>query len=130
MFPGGPGHGSGRGYEDHPFLAAAAFGKFPGKGLGKLEPPAELAAAMTFFEADCLIVHIVVPREVFHLGCLLLLPVCADPVCQHCVHMQLYLEVCVHLYFWVFACLFVSIYFSLWACIFMSPSLRLLERLG
>lgn len=48
MFPGGPGHSPGKGYGDHSFLAAAAFGKFPGKGLGKLELPAELAAAMTF----------------------------------------------------------------------------------
>lgn len=78
VFPGGPGHGPGRGYGDHPFLAAAAVGKFPGKSLGKLEPPAELAAAMTFLEADCLFVRIVIPGEVFHLGRLLLLPICAE----------------------------------------------------
>lgn len=85
---------------------------------------------MTFLEADCLFVCIVIPGEVFHLGRLLLLPICAELVCQHRVHVCLYLEVCAHLYFGVFACLFVSIYLSLWACVFMSPSLRLLERLG
>lgn len=89
VFPGGPGHGPCRGYGDHPFLAAAAFGKFPGKGLGKLKPPAELAAAMTFLEAGCLFVRIVIAGEVFHLGRLLLLPICAEPVCQHRVHVCL-----------------------------------------
>lgn len=53
-------------------LTAAAFGKFPGKGLGKLEPPAELAAATTLSEAGCLFVRILVPGEVFHLGRLFL----------------------------------------------------------
>lgn len=70
------------GVEITPFLAAAAFGKFPGEGLGKLEPPAELAAAVTFLEADCLFVRIVIPGEVFHLGHLLLLPICAELVCS------------------------------------------------
>lgn len=53
-------------------LTAAAFGKFPEKDLGKLEPPAELAAATTLLEAGCLFVLIVIPREVFHLGCFFL----------------------------------------------------------
>lgn len=60
------------GMEITPSLAAAAFGKFPGKGLGKREPPAELAAATTLSEAGCLFVHIVIPWEVFHLGRLFL----------------------------------------------------------
>lgn len=50
-------------------LAAAAFGKFSGKGPGKLEPPAGLAAATTLLEAGCLFVRTVIPGEVFHLGC-------------------------------------------------------------
>lgn len=60
------------GTEITPSLAAAAFGKFPGKGLGKPEPSAELAAAATLSEAGCLFVHIVIPGEVFHLGHLFL----------------------------------------------------------
>lgn len=113
------------GMEITPSLAAAAFGKFPGKGLGKLEPPAELAAATTLSEAGCLFVRIVVPGEVFHLG---RLSPCLS-VCR-CVEMRLSVEVCVHLSRWVFMRVCVSIYLSLWACVFISPSPRLLERLG
>lgn len=35
-----------------------------------------------------------------------------------------------HLSLWVFVRMCVSIYLSSWACVFISPSLRLLERLG
>lgn len=35
-----------------------------------------------------------------------------------------------HVSLWVCVCMRISIYLSLWACVFISPSLRLLERLG
>lgn len=99
------------GMEITPFLPAAAFGKFPGKGLGKLEPPAELAAAMTFLEANCLFVRIVIPGEVFHLGCLLLLPVCAEPGAVLCARVAVPRGACASVFLGV--CVFVCIYLSI-----------------
>lgn len=104
------------GMEITPSLAAAAFGKFPGKGLGKLEPPAELAAATTLSEAGCLFVRIVVPGEVFHLGRLspcLSVPVCRDvAVCRGVrASVSMGVHACVRIYLFIFmgVCIYVSI---------------------
>lgn len=109
------------GMEITPFLAAAAFGKFPGKGLGKLEPPAELAAAMTFLEANCLFVHIVIPGEVFHLGRLLLLPICAEPGAAPCARVAVPRGACASVFLGV--CVFVCIYLSIFMGVYIYVSI-------